>query len=59
MEHILPQTPDFRFWDVAPEQAEAYCSRIGNLVLLTAEENSRLGKWIVFGEACSFQERVP
>lgn len=43
LEHILSQTPDFRVWDVALEQAEAYCNRIGNLVLLTAEENSRIG----------------
>ena len=43
LEHILPQSPNAAHWSIDPDQAEAYCNRIGNLVLLTADENSRLG----------------
>jgi hypothetical protein len=43
LEHVLPQNPTEAEWPVTPEEAEAYCNRLGNLVLLTAEENSRLG----------------
>lgn len=43
LEHILPQSPDPTYWTIDPEQAEAHCNRLGNLVLLTADENNRLG----------------
>lgn len=42
LEHVLPQSPGTG-WKLSKEEMEAYCHRIGNLVLLQRTPNSRLG----------------
>ena len=41
LEHVLPQNPDPVDWSLDADQAEAFCNRIGNMVLLTTEENTK------------------
>ena len=42
LEHVLPQSPDDG-WGIEPELAAAFCRRLGNLVLMKATNNSRIG----------------
>ncbi len=43
LEHILPEQPEKHWPEIAPEMAEAYYNRIGNMVLLQAKKNSTIG----------------
>ncbi len=43
LEHVLPQSPDPAAWKLDPEIAEASYRRIGNLVLLQAKNNAKIG----------------
>ena len=43
LEHILPETPGNNWPDVATDVAEAFYRRLGNMVLLHAKKNSRIG----------------
>ena len=43
LEHVLPQNPDANWPGVPPETCEAYCYRLGNMVLLKASNNSLIG----------------
>ncbi len=40
LEHVLPQNPDTNWPGVPPETCEAYCYRLGNMVLLKASSNN-------------------
>ncbi len=57
LEHILPEQPEQNWPDIAPEMAEAYYNRIGNMALLQAKKNSTIGnapfddKRKVFGQS--------
>jgi Protein of unknown function (DUF1524) len=42
LEHVLPVTPS-QDWKVTPEVAAAYYKRLGNMVLLDAEANAKVG----------------
>jgi hypothetical protein len=42
LEHVLPINPGAK-WDVTPDVAEAYYKRLGNMVLLLAKENTKIG----------------
>lgn len=43
LEHVLPENPE-QFWaTVSADDAEAYYKRIGNLAILQASKNSRIG----------------
>jgi hypothetical protein len=43
LEHILPEQPESNWPSIAPELAEAYFNRIGNMALLQAKKNSTIG----------------
>jgi hypothetical protein len=43
LEHVLPQSPGENWPEVPPEVAEAHYRRLGNLVLLEAHRNTRIG----------------
>lgn len=42
LEHIMPAKPNL-FWNVSPEDAAGYYRRIGNMTLLSAKVNSKVG----------------
>lgn len=43
MEHILPQSPSAAWSHIPLEDAKAYYNRIGNLALMKATTNSKIG----------------
>jgi len=43
LEHVLPEHPEGNWPDIAPELAEAYFNRVGNMVLMQAKKNSTVG----------------
>jgi hypothetical protein len=43
LEHVLPEHPELNWPDIAPELAEAYFNRIGNMVVMQAKKNSTVG----------------
>lgn len=43
LEHILPQNPGSEWGDVDADEAEAFNKRLGNMVLLRASANSKVG----------------
>jgi len=51
LEHILPKNPDKNWPNVTDEVANDYYNRIGNLALLNAKTNSKLGN-------ASFKDKV-
>ncbi len=42
LEHIMPEKPNSD-WDLTPQVLETYCKRIGNLALLQADKNNKIG----------------
>lgn len=43
LEHVLPENPGKNWPDLAPEMAEAYARRLGNLALLSVKKNTDIG----------------
>jgi len=43
LEHIMPQSLSTSWSHISPEDAKAYCDRLGNMVLLSSKINSNIG----------------
>jgi len=43
LEHILPENPEGNWPEIAPEIAETYSRRLGNLALLSKQKNTDIG----------------
>ena len=56
-EHILPQTPSDG-WNIHADVASSYCKRLGNLVLMKAMDNVKIGNK-GFEEKKDFYRRSP